>query len=171
MKWCLSFFVILVSSTLLGQGFQFFKPFKECMFYSEDIGVSAEWGRVQQQNNIDLGVYYSLQTSALGAGVWYHTSGFVKTTIHPNPNDLNFSIGLNGGVSFLLLEAKVTYNVSRENFSFVPAIGLGINRILYGMLDYYVASGQNALGTRLVLRIPILTSVDKNISGYTPAYN
>ena len=39
------------------------------------------------------------------------------------------------------------------------------------MIDYHIQSGANEWGGRLVARIPILTRVDKNVSGVTPAYH
>ncbi|MCB9187661.1 MAG: hypothetical protein H6600_07870 [Flavobacteriales bacterium] len=144
-------------------------PFTTVRYYSEDIGISMDWNRIHKNSAINIGGYYSCQSSPLGAGIWFHFSGFVSTRISPNVNDLDFTLGGNCGVTFLLLELKAKYNIKQENFAFVPAIGLGINRLIYGMVDYYVQSGKNDWGWRVVFRLPIFTRGDKG-GIESPAY-
>lgn len=150
--------------------FELFQPFQTSRFSLEDIGFSIEGSRMNKENSVLLGGYYSVQSSAVGAGIWFHTSGFLTAKVYPDINDMNLSLGVNGGVTFLILETKLNYDVRQDHFSLIPAAGIGINRILYGMIDFQIQNGQNNFGGRLVLRLPVFTRTDKNVSGFTPAY-
>ena len=172
MKWLV---VILILSTIQISAqknrFKFLKPFQSCYYGSEDIGISFDWSRSNGLNMFGVGGYYSVQSSPLGAGVWFHASGFASILTTPDQDDVAFNLGANAGGALLLFEAKVQHSISQELTSFVPALGLGINRIAYCIADYYIQRGKNNWGVRVVLRVPFFTRVDKNVSAVTPAYN
>jgi hypothetical protein len=173
MRWLLliSSFVCLSVSAQENQGFQFLKPMSSYRYLSEDIGITVDWSKVSQESSWTVGGYFSAQSSAMGAGIWYHASSFATVQFYPNVSDTEITLGGNAGVSLLLLELKAKVNFAQNSSAFVPGVGLGINRTLYGMMDYYVQRGDNELGWRIVLRMPIFTRYDKNLAGYTPAYN
>ena len=130
MKWLLLILSIATLSVSAQQvnSFRFLKPFQSSYYSTEDIGVSASWGRTFQSNNYSFGAYYSAQTSPLGAGIWFHTSGFGGVSYSPDRDDLGAFVGINAGVSLLIVEARGVYHISNQTVSVVPAIGFGFNR-------------------------------------------
>ncbi len=163
---CLVIILLFVSINLKAQRsqrFEFMNPFRTCYHASEDIGLSVQW-RTGKPNTIGVGTYYSIQTSPLGAGIWYHLSGFSNVMLTPSAQEMAADIGVNVGVSLLLLEVKIEQRFTKEHIAFIPAAGIGINRLAYVMADYIIQPGKNSWNARLVFRIPLFTRVDKGVS-------
>ncbi|MCB9198783.1 MAG: hypothetical protein H6600_10010, partial [Flavobacteriales bacterium] len=59
--------------------------------------------------------------------------------------------------------------LKQRTTSFVPGVGLGLNRLIYAIVDFYPGRlySSNRIGGHLVIRIPLFSSQDYQ-SGIPP---